>query len=381
MAKERIAAMPELKNEAAKLAFKNLDQVTKTTGLQKVRLAILASHEHEIDATLDDQEVHQDEVEFGDDAPTFIDGSCACPSDRWLARAAYAIRQQTAKGSTQVIVGTVPAHAPQTAAHAEHLGAAMFRLRASSGATAVVDCGSVLTAAEHREKMSMGNHVHSDLSQEEDSGACFRKTKAHRSLQEAKAQGDLDNFVGNQIVDDLCRNRAAALLPEKWEVKAYLANAEATKAYLRFAAQMLAAFHEHQRTLWQTAKDARKAQASRKPVRLELPQQEHAWSWDSRSRRWVCTLCNCRVRLRLGRQARTVCTGHWQKIQDWCRKAEANGHCTYVSVKASGEPGCIVSCKKCGQYAESSPAKLAAKVPWFPYNLQSGQDQTREAPS
>ena len=68
--------------------------------------------------------------------------------------------------------------------------------------------------------MALGQHVHSDLWHEADEGAWFRKTKAHRTLQEAKQQGDLDDYLGNDEVDQRCRAKAMELLPPDWELKA-----------------------------------------------------------------------------------------------------------------------------------------------------------------
>ena len=68
--------------------------------------------------------------------------------------------------------------------------------------------------------MALGQHVHSDLWHEADAGARFRKTKAHRTLQEAQQQGDLDDNFGNDEVDQKCRARATELLPPAWDVHA-----------------------------------------------------------------------------------------------------------------------------------------------------------------
>ena len=349
---------PVCRNPGAKLAYKHLDQLAKLNGLQRAWTEIDAKHDHTPVATEDGQELDANKVVFQAGTSTYIDGSCVHPTDRRLARAAYAISQQRPDGTKVQLVGEVPAHAPQTAAHAEHLGALMFRLRAAPGATGVVDCGSVITAARNRGFMALGHHVHSDLWHEADEGAWFRKTKAHRTLQEARQQGDLDDYLGNDEVDQKCRAKATELLPQAWELKAYLAESEATRLHNRYAAQILACYVEHQTKLYQQAKQARREQASSKPVRLSQPPVPHTWQWDKGPRQWVCTTCGSRATHKRGQASRKSCPGHWGKLQDWCTMAERQGHCAHISAKASGQPGQIVSCTRCGLYAEHFPRKL-----------------------
>ena len=266
MAAQRAKHWPAFKHDGARLAFKHLDPLTKQTGLQKVSPTLVACHEHDPIVKDGHDEVDFDDIEFDEHEPAYIDGSCAWPSDWWLARAAYAVRQTRPDGKCRQVVGAVPSHAPQTAAYAEHLGATIFRIRAARRAAGVVDCNSVITAADNKQLVDLGHHVHADLWHDEDAGIVFRKTKAHRSLKEAEDANDLADFIGNDDVDNLCRNAATALLPAKWELNAYTAEAAAVKAFNQFVGKMLSEYHEHQVSLWQAAKAARREQASRKPV-------------------------------------------------------------------------------------------------------------------
>ena len=265
VAQERQDLWPHFQHAGARLAFKHLGLIAKCIGLQKARQDLEPTHEHEPVAMWDGAETDANGVVFDTKAPTYIDGSCVYPTDRRLARAAYAARQARPDGKYIQIVGAVPANAPQTATFAEHLGATIFRVRAAPNAVGVVDCNSVITAAAHRDRIALGHHVHSDLWGEVDKGAVFRKTKAHRTVQEARAQGDLDDFMGNDAVDQLCRAKAIDLLPQQWRVNAYMAECDATRACNRFVAQMLAVFTDAQAALFQRAKEARKEKSCNKP--------------------------------------------------------------------------------------------------------------------
>ena len=141
MEQERTQLQPTCRHPGTKLAYKHLDQLAKLTGLQRAWVEMDACHEHTPIATHNGQEMEASEVVFVADTPTYIDGSCVHPTDRRLARAAYAVSQQRPDGTKVQIVGEVLAYAPQTATYAEHLGAHMFRLRAAPHATGVVDCG------------------------------------------------------------------------------------------------------------------------------------------------------------------------------------------------------------------------------------------------
>ena len=159
--------------------------------------------------------------------------------------------------------------------------------------------------------------MHSDLWSEADKGAVFRNTKAHRTFQEAREQDDLDDYIGNDTVDELCRSKASDLLPQQWKVNAYMAECEATRACNRFIAQMLTTFTDAQTNLLQRAKQARQDQASTKPIRISTLPPPHAWQWDRSSARWVCTACGTRVTKKTGRLGRSACLGHWGKVQSW----------------------------------------------------------------
>ena len=166
---------PHFKHAGVGLAFKHIGMLTKSSGLQTRWRDLEATHEHDPVATMDGDEMDANEVVFDTQASACIDGSCVCPTDRWLARATYAVRQERPDGTHIQIVGAVPAHAPQTATFAEHLGASFFKLRAAPGATGIVDCSSVITASTQRDRIALGHHVHSDLWSEVDQGAIFRK--------------------------------------------------------------------------------------------------------------------------------------------------------------------------------------------------------------
>ena len=182
-------------------------------------------------------------------------------------------------------------------------------------------------------------------------------------MEQAREQGDLEDYIGNDALDVMCRTKAAELLPPKWEVNAYAAESKATRAHNRFVAQMLTAYDEVQANLLTQVKQTRREKASRKPIPTSMPKRAHQWAWDRTSRNWVCAACDLRVVRQTGRLGRTACSGHWGKVQKWCRMAEANRHCTYVSAKQSGEPGRIVTCTRCGLYAESFPRKLRDSCP------------------
>ena len=166
------------------------------------------------------------------------------------------------------------------------------------------------------------------------------------------------DFLGNQAVDELCRAKATEMLPQAWKVNAYLAEGAATSACIKFVAKMLVEYDDIQNEMLSQAKQATKELAGRRPLRVRPLPRPHDWQWDRVSKRWLCQLCGTRVARRTGNLGQRGCPGHWTRLHEWCQQAEANGHTTHISSKATGEPGKVITCTDCGLYAECFPRKL-----------------------
>lgn len=166
--------------------------------------------------------VEADFFEFMEDLPIYVDGSCFNGTVPELAAAGSAAIQLSADG--QLLGGvcfTLPDGYPQTATYAEHMAAfiAMRRLPKNNVPFLVGDCNSVIRSSVDRkwaigeDRPCAGVWTQTCLKIE------VRKTKAHRTKNEAIAEGDLITWTGNDQADKWAKLAAQENVALEWEVE------------------------------------------------------------------------------------------------------------------------------------------------------------------
>ena len=144
----------------------------------------------------------------------FIDGSCMSPSSRLLARAGSAVVQMSDGAVAKSVVAHLPRGFQQSAAQAEHYGHLLASLCSEPGVQAVVDCGSVHTASVRGPRFNQQpSRSYGGLWKLNVNPLETRKTKAHRTLEQARADGDEADFHGNAAADTAAKQAVANTMP------------------------------------------------------------------------------------------------------------------------------------------------------------------------
>eukprot|EP00973_Karenia_brevis_P085681 11885605-Karenia_brevis.AAC.1 len=80
------------------------------------------------------------------DGEIWLDGSCADPSDIFLARAGWSAVQLDPNGNlVKAVYGNVPGHIQQSAVNGEHMALKMGAVRCEDKNTFYVDCQAVIS--------------------------------------------------------------------------------------------------------------------------------------------------------------------------------------------------------------------------------------------
>ena len=233
----------------------------------------------------------------------YIDGSAYDAGDPYAAAAGAAAVQMEAGTVVRGIRVTVPSDFPLDSAFAEHLGLLLSdrHSRGNGDREAVADCASVVSSAHNGHVFATGERrvaagIWKEVQRE---GLCVRKTKAHRSREQAEAEGDLEDFLGNQAADDWAKQAARKGRPTEGDLASWDTEKGHLKAYLRFAARMFA--------LWVPDDPHRRVQKGerRRGRATREAKQEHALVYNNRLRVWRCTAClkTFRFKASAGKQA------------------------------------------------------------------------------
>jgi hypothetical protein len=242
--------------------------------------------------------------------------------------------------TVRAIWGPVAAWRPQTAAYAEHAAmhvAAQFMPQGPL--TVVADCASVIAAArngrewatEHRRPVA---HLWVTMTPHQ---LTVEKTKAHRSLGQAREAGDIQAFWGNDAADVYAKKAARLnqLTPD--ELREHLPRQKSRRIKLRNLRKILGQCLPAPR---QTPRD-RKG-----PGRKTQDKAARVLGWQPGKDPWAC--CNRSKNLSTKvKAARGACPGLPAKCLQNAEAAEQNGHRIYVC-SIIGKPQPFFYCNKCG---------------------------------
>jgi ribonuclease HI len=152
----------------------------------------------------------------------YTDGSGLHPRHGICRRAGWGLQSQGTKGGITEVHGAVPSPLAQTATVAEVTALCQTVRLLEPGATVVVvtDCQSVVTGFDAGPDKLRAGRRHAGIwrniwcnIREKQLNVALRKTKAHRSESEARAQGDVTDYLGNQAADRLAGQGARLLGP------------------------------------------------------------------------------------------------------------------------------------------------------------------------
>lgn len=176
-------------------------------------------------------------------------------------------------------------------------------------------------------------------------GPRILKTKAHRTIDQALAENDLEAFYGNRAVDGIAKKCAEDSLAPKTELWSFDATAKQVCTILRGAARVLALWPDAE-SLFGTLE--RRATVRRANARAAV--EKHGWYWCDGL--WRCRYCFA-TRAE-GRDLRAA--PHCGVTAVGTMRALAQRHETqhriWLSRPADGTGALVAVCVACGCYAE-----------------------------
>ena len=156
---------------------------------------------------------------FLPDLPVYTDGSCFCGTDPILASAGAAAVQVYPDGTpARAAWVTLPSWLPQTAASAEHTAVSLaVSIDPTRSLEVYTDCAGVVASAKNRQWATQHSRPFAALWRDMPLTAwpTVEKVKAHRSLEQAQAEGDLKHWHGNEAADSYAKGAAMHNLPAK----------------------------------------------------------------------------------------------------------------------------------------------------------------------
>jgi hypothetical protein len=302
---------------------------------------------------------------FEPNIPIYADGSGYYGDDASLATAGLALLQHKEGVVTKSVQVCLPFGIPPTAAVAEHICVTLANKYTDSKFEIVTDCGSVYKSGTSGADYALnwarpmaGFWVGIRLPD-----LTIRKTKAHRSRQQAEQEGDLDDWLGNDLADGLAKEAASFGTPPA-------AVAEARQlAFLR----RVQFYHMVASTLsmWQ-AQPPSGMGFTHKP-RKKATTTQHSLVWLPFIQKWACRVCQRNFRTK-ATSSRADCkpinaASYWQKSRGRVIGAAIEaGHtmwvCSYLQ-----QPGSLLFCNVCGCYAQVKAVGL--------WNQCLGQNHTQ----
>ena len=288
----------------------------------------------------------------------YVDGSCFNSTYPGVATAGCAALQMDGDGNLRaVVIFSLPGWAPQNAAFAEHTAILMTDAAAAPGApglSVVTDCSSVRAAFLSGPKAATSHRKTYAGLWKDHTGAVGEvlKTKAHRSVQVAREQGDLDHFRGNDLADEWAKRAARWCGPVDADVAAYKAEYKGRTGMLKAIAAVLAEFKQ---VAWNSLEGVARLPKPPKAARPRGPRTKHQYVWCPERRVFICKLCLHFKRKARHAMDRAPCTGLPDAIR--ALAMTPRGHRLFVCVgEGTGIP--LVFCRACGCYSETNFVNL-----------------------
>ena len=279
---------------------------------------------------------------FLPDLPIFTDGSCFNGTDSTLAVAGVALVQMCEGNLVRSLQVTLPRWVPATAAAGEHMAPVLASLYSDGPHCIITDCSSVYASAMQGANFALHwSRPMAGMWQDVRFGhLSAKKTKAHRSKQQAIANGDLDEWVGNLIVDELAKEAAAVGAPSPDVIRARASAVTTRVAFYHYASKLL--------QLWLPNSPApHRAKAIKEAPAVRLG---HDLEWLPFLHKWGCRQCLKVFRNRTT-SARCSCSGLSPSAAKSVNIAQGHGHqlmvCNYVQM-----PGTFMFCNRCGCYSQ-----------------------------
>ena len=273
---------------------------------------------------------------------TYIDGSAFFSADPYLASAGASVIQHDRGEVTKRLTASIPLEFPRQAAFAEHLAAMLTERHYPAGhqPKAVADCASVVTASHRGRDFAVGEKrtaagLWVDM---RSSGIQVRKTKAHRSYGEAKAQGDETDWIGNDLADTWAKKAAANYLPPADQQQKRLDFTRSVEAYLKGVSRLL--------YLWKPIPRKSVPRAPRQPIQ----KAPHEPVFHGGFRVWKCSSCFKVVKNR-ARLMQSACKKIPRVHMDFIKSSSGLGHRLFHARYSLG-PGSVTFCARCGLYSE-----------------------------
>jgi hypothetical protein len=242
----------------------------------------------------------------------YTDGSGLHPRHGICRRAGWGLHVKGNKGGIIEVHGAVPSPLPQTATVAEVTALCHTLRLMEHGATVVVvtDCQAVVTGFESGPDKLRSGRRHAGVwrniwctIREKQLNVTLRKTKAHRSEKEARAQGDVADYLGNQAADRLAGQGARLIGPPESAVTTEIRMQAGEVAWVK-------AMGSHLPGLWRRGGEgftprAKKIQGEEGPI---LRCRAAGYVGGDATRWWWCDRCgkNSKSRAALGKAR---CTG------------------------------------------------------------------------
>ena len=273
---------------------------------------------------------------------TYIDGSAFFSADPYLASAGASVIQHDRGAVTKRLTASIPLEFPRQAAFAEHLAAMLTERHYPAGhqPKAVADCASVVTASHRGRDFAVGEKrtaagLWVDM---RSSGIQVRKTKAHRSYGEAKAQGDETDWIGNDLADTWAKKAAANYLPPADQQQKRLDFTRSVEAYLKGVSRLL--------YLWKPIPRKSVPRAPRQPIQ----KAPHEPVFHGGFRVWKCSSC-FKVAKSRARLMQSACKKIPRVHMDFIKSSSGLGHRLFHARYSLG-PGSVTFCARCGLYSE-----------------------------
>jgi hypothetical protein len=281
------------------------------------------------------------EFRFLPGLPIYSDGSCYNGTDNALAVAGAALVQLRDGAIVRSLQVCLPCWIPATAAAGEHMAPALANLYTTGDYELVTDCSSVFSSATKgagfalhwsRPMAGMWQDVRFH-------NITAHKTKAHRSKKQATLQGDLQEWIGNDVVDDLAKEAAAMGAPSKEVVSSRELDVANRVAFYHFAAKLL--------KLWVPNLPLPHRAKSARPAKTVAA---HHLEWLPFLHKWGCGQCLRKFKTRAS-SAGSTCSGFSQAAMQAVSKAQEHGHrllvCSYLQ-----SAGSFLYCNRCGCYSQ-----------------------------
>jgi len=195
------------------------------------------------------------------------------------------------------------------------------------------------------------------------SSTATTKVKAHRTAEEAEAQGDVGHFLGNQEVDLMAKKGALMGYPAEEEVQRFCKTQDNRKKFLHAVGKVLGQWQHLQK-----GKDNKK-QVRRK----EGP--KHDLVWFPPTRTWHCGTCSANFRSRAAVD-RSRCKSGRRTLTQVAEEAEEVGHRMFV-VPYEVQPMFLLACLECGKYAQARVEGLSEQCLGKPLGSLGGNSGRR----